>query len=145
MTYLYVQLTVVGGLLVEDDRLGWLGLDLFTNTPYGDLLLTIIDYYHATLSSWNNTCWGWIMTVMLLGYLILTSMIFKILFVCLLISFSFDLQDIISNTQYTVRPHLKHCMFNSLFCFGHVVTHTKKSFKFDIEQFMCMKIQYFFS
>jgi len=28
---LYVQLTVVGGLLVEDDRLGWLGLDLLMN------------------------------------------------------------------------------------------------------------------
>lgn len=31
MTYLYVQLTVLEGLLVEDDRLGWLGLDLFMN------------------------------------------------------------------------------------------------------------------
>lgn len=41
MTYLYVQLTVLEGLLVEDDRLGWLGLDLFMNKWW-----EVITYIH---------------------------------------------------------------------------------------------------
>lgn len=43
MTYLYVQFTVGWLLLVEDDRLGWLGLDLLKTNI--DKLETTLVYY----------------------------------------------------------------------------------------------------
>ena len=51
MTYLYVQLTVVGGLVVEDDRLGWLGLDLFMNKWWIIIDNIIINYYSVSCNS----------------------------------------------------------------------------------------------